>query len=190
MNRKSALTFATVALSCFLIGWGVNQYAWLMSLHQNPTLRANVFFCMEKYGMDARMVQGNLINNKGEFLCREVLSEGTAMNITVLAVGNITGLDKTDNTLTDVYTDPTDGDYIDSMDSGFSYAEWTNGEDPAFNCTYKWTFEETVNLDAAAGYFWNTTYAFAIANFPGGAQTFNNGENLTVRFAYTFNAND
>lgn len=190
MNRKSALTFATVAISCFLLGWGVNEWAWITSLHRNPTLRTNVFFHMEKHGMDARMVQGNIIVNKGEFLCRE-WSEGISINIEMLAVGNITGLDKADTVLTDVYNDPGDTpQYPNSSTTGFVVADWTNGEDPAKNCTYKWTFEETVNLNAAAGYFSNTTYAFAIANFPGGAQTFNNGENLTVRFAYTFDAND
>ena len=49
--------------------------------------------------------------------------------------------------------------------------------------------QETVNLNAAASYMGKTTYAYALANFPGGAQTFNHGENLTVRFVFTYNAN-
>lgn len=186
ISRKMfcAIIVLAVVASC-TVTYAVQRQLVLYSLHKNPTLRANVFLIYEKFGANAKLEQGNVITNKGEILTRDAFALGWDQNVTKLAVGNASGTLQTKTVLDDVYNDPTDGQYPTG-----TVARWSNGGDAAYNCTFKWTFEETVTLDAAAIYTWNTTWAYAIANFPSGSQTFNNGENLTVRWVITFDAND
>lgn len=70
--------------------------------------------------------------------------------------------------------------------------EWTNGGDSAYNLTYKFTFAETVNINCAGSHWSNTGDGnlYAVANFGGGAQTFNSNDNATIVWVKTYNCND
>lgn len=184
MKLSAIILIICITSFSFATGYYYSQSTILA--HKNPTVKANVFFVYERMGADAEVAEGNVITNIGENVTLEAIVYGWSGNLTKLAVGNVTGTLQTKTVLDTVYNDPTDPEYPEGTLSDL----WMNSGDISINVTYQWTFEETVNLDAAASYLGNTTYAFAMANFGGGAQTFNNNENLTVRWSYTFDAND
>lgn len=160
----------------------VDQYNNLIS-HRDPSLKANVFFIYETFGADAYLAEGNVITNIGENETRDRFSgNGTHQFVGWLAVGNTTGTLQTKTQQDTQYGDRYIGTIIN----------WTNSGDEAFNNTRKWQFTETVTLDSASIH-WNATgdnTMYGIANFPDGAQIFHIGENLTVRYILTYNAND
>lgn len=190
MNKTelSKKTFAICIVMVAILGVSVG-YAWSHSmfgiLGQNTKTNVNVEYVFETWDGIFVFAEHNVITDNGEKHTRNAFSRGNEENATKLAVGNVTGTLQTKTTLDDVYADPTDGSYVEG-----TIVEWLSSGDSAYNCTWKWTFEETVNLDAAALYIGNTTFVYAIANFPGGAQTFNSGENLTVRWTPMYDAND
>jgi len=163
-------------------------YAWthqIFSIAHETKPQVNVSYVFETWDGVFIYDIHNVITDTAEKHTRNAFSRGQEENATKLAVGNVTGTLQTKSTLDDVYDDPTDGQYVEG-----AIVEWESGGDSAYNCTWKWTFEETVNLDGAALYIGNTTFVYALANFPGGAQTFTSGENLTVRWTPVYNAND
>ena len=152
---------------------------------KNTETDVNVQYVFETWDGTFIYTDHNVITNNGEKHTRNAFSRGNEENASKLAVGNVTGNLQIHTTLDDVYNDPTDGSYVEG-----TIVEWESSGDSAYNCTHKWTFEETVRLDAAALYIGNTTFVYALANFPGGAQTFSSGENLTVRWTPVYDAND
>jgi len=185
--QLSKKTFAICIVMVALLSVSLT-YAWtqqLFSLGQNTRTNVNVEYVFETWDGVFVFSKHNVITDTAEKHTRNAFSRGNEENATKLAVGNVTGTLQTKTTLDAVYNDPTDGQYVEG-----AIVIWESGGDSAYNCTWKWTFEETVNLDGAALYIGNTTFVYAIANFPGGAQTFNNGENLTVRWTPVYDAND
>lgn len=163
----------------------LERYIKQLTDHKNPSMKTNLIFIFETWEGKETFDTGNVITNIGENASLQAMFYGWSNNITKLAVGNATGTLQTKTTLDAVYDDPTDGNFTDPTIS----SAWMNSGDIARNMTYQWTFEETVRLDSIACYLHNTTYAYALANFPEGARTFDNGENLTGRWVMTFNCN-
>lgn len=171
-------------LSVSLTYGSIQLTMWLQ--HDRPSRpHANVEYVFETWDGIFVYSEHNVITDIAENFTRDAFSRGSVENATKLAVGNVTDAAQTNTTLAAVYDDPTDGNFTEG-----TIVEWLSGGDAAYNCTFQWTFEETVNLNAAALYIGNTTFCYAIANFPGGAQTFNSGENLTVRWTPVYDAND
>lgn len=183
ISKKQLLLVLSITVICSASFAYAMIPRMVLLLHQESRSHDNLFLIFEKMDGTSYYDLGNLITDKGETLSRNSASRIVSINVSKLAVGNITGLDQTDTVLDNVYADPTDGSYVEG-----TIVEWTNVGDFAYNCTWQWTFEETVRLDAAAAYFGNTTFAYSMANFPE-ATTFNSGENLTVRFVHTYNGN-
>jgi len=183
-NKIVILAIVLTALLSVASTYGVLSYLNAQKFAGTMTLRENMFVVYElMHGLE-EFELGNVITDIGENItCFSIFSN--VSSILDLAVGNATGTLQTKTALDAVYNDPTDGEYVTATLSDY----WFNGGDLARNMTFKWTFEETVNLDAAASYNSNLD-AYNMANFVGGAQTFNNNENLTVRMVFTFDAND
>jgi hypothetical protein len=164
-----------VALLCaFLAGYlvaPVEQRGW----------RANVFVGYELFGGSTELSTHNVVTDIGEAQIRTRGSTGaTYVAFSYISIGNATA----GQTLTQLTTQ-----YARELGA---VVDWTNAGDSAFNVTYMWTFSETVNLNCA-GNHWASSgdgNMGAVAGFPSGAQTFNSGENLTVRWVWTVNAND
>lgn len=185
ISKKSFFAILViVSLTSAFLGYGTYQLVAYTN-SRGSKVQANVYYVFETWDGTAVYEIHNVITNIGENHTRNAFSRGEELNVTRLAVGNVSGTLQTKTALDAVYNDPTDGQYIEA-----TIVEWLYGGDAAFNTTYKWTFEETVNLNGAASYIGNNTFAYAIANFAGGAQTFNSGENLTVRWVYKYDAND
>lgn len=187
MNISKKQLFFIIATSVILsasITYAI-QPMFMMREHQNPSLRTNIFMEFEFLDGKSYVEIGNVITNIGENLTAFAFAYGASVNITKLCVGNASGTLQTKTVLDAVYNDPTDGEYP----TGTLSAIWINAGDTAFNVTFQWTFEETITLDACACYLYNTTYAYSMANFPEGQETFTNHENLTVTYVHTYNCN-
>jgi len=177
-NKRFALVLLCVALASAGLTYALTP--WVLRQHGVTSARANVFFIMERFDGPAVLQVGNVITDIGENYTRCAFSRGgTWSNVTYISIGNATASASL-TILTSEY----------DRQKG-TIAEWINGGDYAFNCTYKWTFSATVTINAA-GAHWESTgdgNMYAVANFPNGNQTFNANENLTVRWVFTYNAN-
>lgn len=183
-NKISKKQFLLVTFLCTLM-FASGYCLKSIILHQTARLHVNVFFQFERFSGDSELEIHNVITNIGENITMAAFAYGYDGNVTKLAVGNATGTLTTKTVLDAVYNDPTDGQYpVDNTPE-----IWFNNGDISYNVTWTWTFEETVRLDASGLYLHNTTYAYAIANFPEGALTWNPNENLTVLWALTYNCN-
>jgi len=175
-KRKFVLTIILTAILCLTLG-----YSFRFSLSKKSNMKANVFFVFETFEGNVKLETPNVITDIGENYTRNAFSGNSSGLYAVqwISIGNATA----STSLTQLTSEY-------SRQQG-TIANWTNSGDYAFNCTYKWTFTETVNLNCAGGH-WNSTgnnNLYAVANFPDGAVTFNNNENLTVRWVYTYNCN-
>lgn len=176
-TRKLVLALFLVSILFLSIGYSIR-----FESVRKKRATANVLFVFETFEGGARLETSNIITNIGENRTGVYHSQNQTSIYAVqwISIGNASGTLQTKTQLDSQY-DRKKG----------SIVEWTNNNDFAFNCTYKWTFTETVKLDCAGGH-WNSTgnsNLYSIANFPDGAVTFNNNENLTVRWTYTYNCN-
>jgi hypothetical protein len=179
-KRKIWATFAAALIIVAVSGYTVGRY---INAAQPSKQEPNLFVFMEKFSGRHVYALHNLITNIGEQeLCTRAMTNQTATDYGFywISVGNATA----SASLTQLTTQY-------ERQKGAISAEWTYSGDYARNCSYKWTFGETVNLDCA-GQHWassgdNTMYA--VANFPSGAQTFNLGENLTILWIDVFDCN-
>ena len=177
-KKKFVLALALTAILCSTLGYSLRIHL----VYQRPSMKANVFLVFETFSGKAQVQTSNVITDIGENYTRNAFSGNSSGLYAVqwISIGNASGTLQTKTQL--------DSEY--SRQFG-TVANWTNSGDYAFNCTYKWTFTETINLNCAGGH-WNSTgnnNLYAVANFPDGAVTFNNNENLTVRWVYTYNCN-
>ena len=148
--------------------------------HKDPEVSANVFVFVEKANAKYTVGSGNVITNIGENYTRDALSTDTDLNQTrSISIGNATA----GVALTKLTTEwnRTDGTVTD----------WVNGTDQAYNTTFTWNFNTTVRLDCA-GLHWNPidqsdNNMFACADFT--ATTFNSGDNCTITWSITVDAN-
>lgn len=178
-KRKIALIISLIVLCCSC-GFIVGYYARRTTKHWKYGPTANLFFTFETFEGEAEIQTHNVITNIGENHTRVMHSQnGTWVALNWISIGNATA----SASLTQLTTQ-----YDRKLGT---IGEWTNAGDYAFNCTYKWTFVETVTLNCAGGHWAGSgdKNMYAVANFPDGAQKFNTNENLTVRWTYTFNCN-
>lgn len=179
-KKTFAGSLVITALCCVLFGYAlVPSY---LSGHQDPQGEYNVYLCYEKFSGKSWVELGNVITDTGETETRDRFSANqTATDYFVgwLGVGNSSAV-QTESALDSQYGSRYTG----------TIATWTNGGDAAFNCTYQWQFTATVNINATGAFYGSAgSNMYAVAAFAGGAQTFNNGENLTVRWVFTYNCN-
>jgi len=160
-----------------LAGYGVAS--WYYQASQPKHYKANVFFEYELFSGLSNLEVHNVVTDIGEEQIRgRCSSNGTFVGFFFISIGNATA----STSLTELTTE-----YDRQLGA---IVNWTYSGDSAFNCTYKWTFTETVNL-SCTGSHWASSgdnNMGACANFPE-AQTFNANENLTVRWVWIFNAN-
>jgi len=176
-KKKFVLALALTAILCSTLG-----YSLKFPLSKKFTMKANVFLVYELFEGNVKLETPNVITNIGENRTGIYHSQNQTSIYAVqwISIGNASGTLQTKTELDSEY-DRKQG----------SIVEWLNDNDFAFNCTYKWTFTETVNLNCAGGH-WNSTgnnNLYAVANFPDGAVTFNINENLTAKWVYTYNCN-
>lgn len=174
-KTKFALTLTLVAILFLSIG-----YSMQFRKSRKTSLKANVFFVYELQEGTSNLEVHNVITNIGENYTRNAFSvNSTLYAVQWISIGNATA----STSLTQLTTE------YDRKQG--TLANWTNSGDSAFNCTYKWTFTETVNLNCAGGHWGpsGNNNLYACANFPDGDVTFNSGENLTVTWVYTYNCN-
>ena len=179
-RKRFVAVVLMVAVASALGTYVVMDYSWTQSLHHNPTLKANVFIIFETASGKDEFATGNVITNIGENYTRCAFSRGgTWSKVEYISIGNATA----SASLTQLTTE------YDRKQG--TIAEWVNNGDYAFNVTYKWTFSSTVTLNCA-GAHWGSSgdgNLYAVANFPSGAQTFNSGDNCTVKWVFTYDAN-
>lgn len=181
-KRKFALTIVLLLIMGMASGYAISQIE-VVTVKKQTTLKANVFLVYELFDGKTTLEVPNAITNIGENETRDRFSENcttTDYALYWISIGNVSGTLTTKTQLDSQY----------KREKG-SIAEWTNAGDSALNCTYKFQFTETQNINGA-GWHWDGTgnnNMYAVANFPTGAQTFINGENLTIRWIGTYNGN-
>lgn len=177
-RRTLLLTVVLVGVLSGAFGFAMNQ---AIQLNVSPRPRSNVFFVFERFSGTSYLDLSNVVTNIGENQTRERFStncSATDYALYWISIGNCSAA----QTRTQLTTQH-------DRDKG-TIVEWMNSGDAALNCTYKWEFASTVRLNAT-GWHWSNTgdnNLYSVASFAD--QTFNNGENLTVRWVGTFNAND
>lgn len=150
--------------------------------NQVAHVKDNVFIFTEKASGRTLTSQHNVITDIGENRTGEFHNSNTtsANGVLWISIGNATaaaGLTQ----LTTQYGSRFLG----------TVQNWTNSGDFAYNITYTHMFTETQNINAV-GAHWSDTgdgNLYAVANFAGGATTFNNADNLTITWVYTFDCN-
>ncbi|MGQ9624778.1 MAG: hypothetical protein ACUVT9_05345 [Candidatus Bathycorpusculaceae bacterium] len=167
---------------CFVIG-SVNGYAiqtYIAPRSPSRTIAgANVFVTIQTdMGVYAIPIH-NVITDIGEDYVRDCMqSGGTVTPIKYISIGNATA----STTLTQLTTQY-------AREEGTISDDWDYNGDPAYNVTHKFTFTETVNLNAAGGH-WGASgdnNMYSVANFD--ATTFQNNWNLTIIWVYVFDGN-
>lgn len=157
-------------------------FAFIPESRRASITKDNVFIVIEKPGFNARFSQHNVITNIGENRTGEFHNSNTTSENGVLwiSIGNATAI----SSLTQL-TSQYGSRFLGTVQN------WTNGGDFAYNITYTHQFSETQNINCA-GAHWNDTgngNLYAVANFGGGATTFNNNDNLTITWVFTFDCN-
>ena len=179
-NVILAVTLAVIiTLSVSFIGFRIDQMRG-----KQYAIKHNVYVIYERFTGTQTFSLSNIITHDGENFTRDAFTDGASVSqVSYIGVGNNTSVSASDTN-------------IDTLHVGWgrqngTIVKWINSGDSAFNCTYKFLFNATVNLNSAGSWWENGTgnnEMYAIANFGGGAQTFNNGENLTIRWVYTYDA--
>ncbi|RLG99274.1 hypothetical protein DRO19_02715 [Candidatus Bathyarchaeota archaeon] len=184
MERKVkvllALAWAVSLVLAFGAGFAVQN---LMMLNRRPSrtvVGANVFVTVETpMGVQAIPIH-NVITNIGEQQAAERFrTDGSYTALKYISIGNATA----SASLTQLSSEYT------RVEGTVSSLWQYNGEDYAFNCTKKFTFTETVTLNAA-GLHWATSgdnNMYAVANFD--QTTFQNNWNLTITWVVVFDGN-
>jgi len=173
-NILLVIIWTLTLITSFYIGYNLKNYF----KHGTVTSKANVYIFWENPQGTDLLYGGNVITDIGEQYLRSIASQGGTYDaIRYISIGNATAA----ATLTDLATQY-------ERKNG-TIVEWINSGDYAYNCTYKFTFTETVTLNAA-GLHWDLTAAntlFAVANFQ--ETTFSVNDNCTIRWVITFDAN-
>lgn len=146
------------------------------------TIKDNVFIVIERPSGKATFSSHNVITDIGENRTGEFHNSNTtsANGVLWISIGNATaaaGLTQ----LTSQYGSRFLG----------TVQNWTNSGDFAYNITYTHMFSETQNINCAGAHWADTgdNTLYAVANFGGGATTFNSNDNLTITWVFTFNCN-
>ena len=177
-NKKSFLQGFSLCLTlviALLLASTVIKYQ-----NQNPTIKDNVFIVMETAHGKTVLSSHNVITDIGENRTAAYHWNLTTANlVNYISVGNATagtGLTQ----LTTQYDR-----FLGTV------ANWTNGGDYAFNVTYTHQFNETQSIDCVGAHWASSgdNNLYAVANFVGGATVFNDNDNLTAIWVFTYDAN-
>ena len=171
-----------VALTlCFIIAFSSGYLISNGSVRPTSRVKsgANVFVTIETpMGIKSIPIH-NVITDIGEQQAAERFRTGASYTaLKYISVGNATE----SSSLTQLTTEYT-------REEGTVSSLWTYNGDAAFNCTKKFTFTETVTLNAA-GWHWASSgdnNMYACANFD--QTTFQNGWNLTITWVGVFDGN-
>jgi len=184
MERKVRVLLAVAwALSVVLAfggGFAVQIYMLSNSTPSRTVAGANVFVTIET-SMGIRSIPiHNVITDIGEQQAAERFRTGGSYTaLEYISIGNATA----SASLTQLTVEY-------AREQGTVSALWLyNGEDYAFNCTKKFTFSETVTLNAA-GWHWAASgdnNMYAVANFD--QTTFQPNWNLTITWVGVFDGN-
>jgi hypothetical protein len=175
--------FAAVLMLCivgaFCLGFYVDNLASaVLTGHKTPKVVGNVYVTIESPMDVYDFCEGNVITDIGENATRYGVCN-VAVNVNYIAVGNST-IDQTKTKLDTEYTRSA----ADSRDF------WASSGDYAFNITKKFTFTETVTLNAVAAH-WSATAnaddAYALAAIT--QTTFGPNWNLTITWVFIYDAN-
>lgn len=184
-KRKFATSILITALCAALLSYALAvQLQPRMIEHEDPKGRVNLFLCYERFSGKSWVESGNVITDWGEnHTCAMNLLNKSATDYGLywISAGNSSAV------AAETQLDSQYG----SRGLATISALWFNGGDASRNCTYQFQFTATVNINAT-GSHWKSTgdhNLYAVAALTGGDQTFNNGENLTVRWVYTYNCN-
>ena len=175
-KRKFALTIMLCCLIAFTMGYLVDNVSFIG--HKSPKVAGNVYVTVESPMGVYSLLEGNVITDIGENATRYGVCNA-AVNVNYIAIGNST-IAQTKTKL--------DSEYTRSVADSRIF--WVSNGDYAFNITKKFTFTETVTLNAAAAHWSGTANAqdcFALASFT--QTTFQLNWNLTITWEFIFDAN-
>lgn len=181
MSRmKFGLTIALIILLTATSTYAITSLysSYSASQHQTPSPKANVFIFIETTKGSWQLGSGNVITNIGEQETRDRHSQNdTYVAVNWISIGNVTaGATKTQ----------LDSEYQRKLGS---VTEWTNSGDYAFNLTMTHMFTETQRIDGTGAHWASSgdNNMYACANFD--ATTFNSNDNVTIVWAFTYDAN-
>jgi len=175
-KRLYALTLILCCFIAFAVGYFADDFV-ILRKHRIPSVLANVYLTVESPTGIYDLLESNIVMDIGENATRYGVC-GVAVDVKYIAIGN--------STVSQTKT---------KLDQEYARAEatrtfWIKNGDYAFNLTKKFTFTETVTLNAAAAHWSGTANAndcFAMANFD--QTTFQPNWNLTITWVFIFDAN-
>lgn len=179
-NKKDFAIGFLLCLSLSLTGFGI-----ALNAYRNPQYsitKDNVYIIAETQSGKGVFASHNVITNIGENHTRYFHSANTTSENGVIwiSIGNASASSSLTQ-LTSQYGSRFLGDITN----------WENGGDYAYNITATHQFTETQCVNAAGAHWSNTGDGnlYAVANFAGGAVTFNSGDNITITWVFTFDCN-
>jgi hypothetical protein len=181
LNLTKRAVFKTVAcLLLVAIAFAAGYFAddLLISGHKIPKVTGNVYVTIESPMGVYDVLEGNVITDIGENATMYGVCN-VAVDVKYIAIGNST-IDQTKTKL--------DTEYTRSVADNRVF--WTSNGDYAFNITKKFTFTETVTLNAAAAHWSATANAndcYALATIT--QTTFQANWNLTITWVFIYDAN-
>lgn len=186
ISKTKLLTLITITFLCAsVVGYALHS----SSLQRRPKLRVNVYMLHESVSGKHLEKSGNLITDIGERYVRNILGFDNVTD------HNATKWISLSNDATPLVTWTKLPNEI-TTDNGFRRAlatmtTWMNGTDYAYNASNKFTATGTQQLQCA-GANWNPTRdsdnnLFAAATFS--QTTFNSGDNCTITWVITWDAN-
>jgi len=184
-RRIAAKTVYIIMIAMFISGFmfchALYTY-WIPIYTKQPpktSIGANVFITIETPMGIREIPIHNVITDIGEQQAAERFrTDGSYTALKYISIGNATA----SASLTQLTTEYTRAE-------GTISDLWTYNGDSAFNCTKKFTFTETVTLNAA-GWHWASTgnnNMYAVANFD--QTTFQANWNLTITWIGVFDGN-
>jgi len=178
-KRFFAVALALCVVGAFCLGFFADNFASSVLLgHKTPKVTGNVYVTIESPMGVYDLLEGNVITDIGENATRYGVCN-VAVDVNYIAVGNST-ISQTNTKLDTEYT----------RSAADSRVFWTSSGDYAFNITKKFTFTQTVTLNAAAAHWSGTANAndaYALAAIT--QTTFQSSWNLTITWVFVYDAN-
>ena len=155
--------------------------------HKDPSPRANVYYFFETSKGSYGGRGGNVITNIGEQYVRNAIGFNNVTNFNYtgwISLGNATVSASLTKLTTEATTDGADR-------KAGTVTTWMNGTDYAYNVTNEFNLSGTIRL-GESGLHWNDTdnsdnNMFACDDFTD--TTFESGDNLTITWVITWDAN-
>lgn len=184
MNRKTLIVFALTIVISGSLGYSVAN----IRVHRDPRIKANVFYFFETAKGSYSGKGGNLITNIGEQYVRNAIGFNNVTNFNYTGWISLSNVGSPLATWTELNTEVNANGF--SRSAG-TVTTWMNGTDYAYNVTNQFTASGTQQLQTA-GLQWNDTAVsdnnlFAVDTFT--QTTFESGDNLTITWVITWDAN-